>query len=119
MDEEHFQALKKAKDDNYKFIYKQESVGEAYNIVKPMMSELYEKLLDDFTNENTASPIFTHHIDYVTAAPYPREIPYKETEPNQIVVDYIASMTDDYFVDIYNHLFSKSTKKIDYKGYFE
>ena len=82
-------------------------------------AELYEKLLDDLKNENKSSPIFTHHIDYVNEAHYKREMPYEETEPNQIVVDYIASMTDDYFVDIYNYLFPNSTKKIDYKGYFE
>ncbi len=119
MDDEHFQALKKAKDDNYKLIYKQETVGEAYKTVKPMMAELYEKLLDDLKSGNKASPIFAHHISYVNEAHYKREIPYEETEMNQIVVDYIASMTDDYFIDIYNHLFPKSTKKIDYKGYFE
>ena len=119
MDEEHFEALKKAKSDNYALIYKQEPVGEAYKTVKPMMAELYEKLLDDLMSKNKSSPIFTHHIDYVNEAHYKREFPYEETEPNQIVVDYIASMTDDYFVDIYNHLFPKSTKKIDYTGYFE
>lgn len=118
MDEEHFEALKKAKADNYALIYKQETVGEAYNTVQPMMAELYEKLLDDLMSSDKNSPIFTHHIDYINQAHYKREIPYKETEPNQIVVDYIASMTDDYFIDIYNYLFPNSTKKIDYKGYF-
>lgn len=119
MDEEHFEALKKAKADNYTLIYKQETVGEAYKTVKPMMTELYEKLLEDLINKNKTSPIFTHHIDYVNEAHYKREIPYERTEPNQIVVDYIASMTDDYFVDIYNYIFPNSTKKIEYKGYFE
>ena len=119
MDEEHFEALKKAKADNYALIYKQETVGEAYKTVKPMMTELYERLLEDLISKNKTSPIFTHHIDYVNEAHYKREIPYEETEPNQIVVDYIASMTDDYFVDIYNYIFPNSTKKIEYKGYFE
>ena len=119
MDEEHFEALKKAKADNYALIYKQESVGEAYKTVKPMMTELYERLLEDLISKNKTSPIFTHHIDYVNEAHYKREIPYEKTEPNQIVVDYIASMTDDYFVDIYNYIFPNSTKKIEYKGYFE
>ena len=118
MDEEHFEALKKAKADNYALIYKQETVGEAYKTVKPMMTELYERLLEDLISKNKTSPIFTHHIDYVNEAHYKREIPYEETEPNQIVVDYIASMTDDYFVDIYNYIFPNSTKKIEYKGYF-
>ena len=118
MDQEHFDALRKAKSDNYSLIYKQEKVGEAYNTIKPMMAEMYEKLLEDLIKSDKSSPIFTHHIDYVNQAHYTREIPYEETEPNQIVVDYIASMTDDYFVDLYAHLFPYSDKKIIYKGYF-
>ena len=118
MDQEHFDALRKAKSDNYSLIYKQEKVGEAYNTIKPMMAEMYEKLLEDLIKGDRSSPIFTHHIDYVNQAHYTREIPYEETEPNQIVVDYIASMTDDYFVDLYAHLFPDSDKKIIYKGYF-
>ena len=119
MDEEHFEALKKAKNDNYALIYKQETVGKAYNIVKPMMAEIYEKLLGDLINENKASPIFTHHIDYVNEAHYKREFPYEETEPNQIVVDYIASMTDDYFIELHKFLFPNSKYSIEYKSYFE
>lgn len=118
MDQEHFESLKKAKSDNYSLIYKQETVGESYDTIKPMMAEMYEKLLEDLIKGDKSSPIFTHHIDYVNQAHYTRQIPYEETEPNQIVVDYIASMTDDYFVDLYAHLFPDSDKKIIYKGYF-
>ena len=120
MDSTHFAALKKAKADNYELIYKNDTVkSEIDNIIRPMMGEIYEKLLDDLINENKSSPIFTHHIDYINKAFYKREKPYIKTEPNQIVVDYIASMTDDYFVDLYAHLFPKSDLKIVYKGYFD
>lgn len=119
MDQEHFDALTKAKDDNYSLIYKQEKVGKAYDTIKPMMAEMYEKLLEDLINNDKSSPIFTHHIDYVKNIHYTRNFPYEETEPNQIVVDYIASMTDDYFVDLYAHLFPGSNKRIIYKGYFD
>ena len=120
MDEEHFEALKKAKNDNYELIYKNDSVkDDMYSVVKPMMSEMHEKLLEDLVSNNTDSPIFTHHIDYINKAHYKRDIPYEETEPNQIVVDYIASMTDDYFIELYHHLFPNSDKKIEYKGYFD
>jgi len=36
-----------------------------------------------------------------------------------MVVDYIASMTDDYFVDLYKHLFPGSKYDVKYVGYFE
>ncbi len=120
MDEAHFAALKKAKADNYAHIYKNDAVEDVLqNTVQPMMAEIYEKLLADLLQNNVSSPIFSHHIDYVNQAHYTREIPYTETEPNQIVVDYIASMTDDYFIDLYAYLFPKSDRKIIYKGYFD
>lgn len=120
MDEVHFAALKKAKADNYVHIYKNDAVEDILqNTVQPMMAEIYEKLLADLLQKNMSSPIFTHHIDYVNQAHYTREVPYAETEPNQIVVDYIASMTDDYFIDLYAYLFPKSGRKIIYKGYFD
>ena len=120
MDEEHFAALKKAKADNYELIYKNDSVKSAMcETVKPMMARVYERLLSDLINDNSASPIFTHHISFVNKAHYKREIPYKKTEPNQLVTDYIASMTDDYFVDLYSYLFPNDKLQIEYKGYFE
>ena len=120
MDSVHFEALKKAKADNYVLIYKNDTVkAEMDTMVRPMMQQMYEKLLSDFVSGKKDSPIFTHHIDYVNQAHYKRQIPYEATEPNQLVVDYIASMTDDYFMDLYAFLFPKSDLKIVYKGYFD
>lgn len=119
-DSEHFEALKKAKADNYDLIYRNDIVkAEIQSVVKPMMSDIYEKLLKDLKNDNKSSPIFTHHINYINKAHYKREMPYEQTDPNQIVVDYIASMTDDYFIDLYTHLFPEGKLKITYKGYFD
>ena len=120
LDEVHFSALQKAKNDNYRHIYKSEKVKEMLqSTVQPMMERLYEKLLEDIDNNNVNSPIFTHHIAYINKAHYKRATPYENTEHNQIVVDYIASMTDDYFVDLYENLFPESNTKIVYKGYFD
>ncbi len=120
MDEEHFSALKQAKADNYDLIYKAESVADMLDsIVMPMMNDVYERLLDDLKTENKSSPIYTHHIEYVNKAFYARTVPYEQTEPNQIVVDYIASMTDDYLIDLHAYLFPDSGKKVEYKGYFD
>ncbi len=120
MDEEHFAALKKAKADNGRLIYGATNKVVGFeDIIKPMMRELYELLLEDLKQGKKSSPIFTHHIDFVNKAFYNRREPYMETEYNQIVVDYIASMTDDYFIDLYAYLFPKSKKKIEYRGYFD
>ena len=120
MDEEHFNALKKAKSDNYELIYKAPEVDDIlYKSIKPMMQKIYEKLLSDLVDGAEKSPILSHHIAYLNKVYYKREFPYDLTEPNMIVADYIASMTDDYFIDLYEHLFPKSTLKVNYKGYFD
>ncbi len=120
MDDEHFEALKKAKADNYARIYLDDRVADRLRqTVMPMMREVYEKMLADVLAGNRESYIYTHHIDYVNNACPHREAPYEQTEPNQIVVDYIASMTDDYFIDLHGKLFPDSPHKIVYTGYFD
>ncbi len=120
MDDAHFTALKQAKTDNYAFIYKTPEVKDVLdNTIRPMMRDVYKKLLDDLKLNNSSSPIFKHHISYVNKAFYARKAPYESEDPNMIVADYIASMTDDYFIDLHAHLFPDSKYHIEYKGYFE
>ncbi len=120
LDKEHYDALAAVKKRNFEIIYKNDEIEKQYNeTIKPMMYELYNKLLSDIENGNTSSKIFTHHINRVENSYYKRESSYLDEEKNQIVVDYIASMTDDYFIDLYHYLFPDSKHKIEYKGYFE
>ena len=120
MDEVHFGGLQFSKDENYKLIYLNDSNRAMMDrTIKPMMSEMYEKLYKDLVDGNTSSTVFIHHIDYINGSYYARPTPYEEENKAQIVVDYIASMTDDYFVDLHAYLFPNSKYKIDYKGYFE
>ena len=67
------------------------------------------------------SVIYKHHIEYIKGYTkyYSRKLDYEAQEPNAIVVDYIASMTDDYFVDLYGYLFPKGKYHVEYQGYFE
>ena len=120
LDEEHFQALQDSKRDNYARIYSgAPAFSKLDTVVKPMMAEIYGQMLDDLKAQNTDSPIFTHHIDYVNQSRYQRSQPYAHTEPNQLVVDYIASMTDDYFIELHHYLFPDSPLRVEYRGYFD
>ena len=120
LDAKHFKALQRSKKDNYALIYNNTvSFSKLDQTVKPMMAEVYGQLLDDLKNNNIYSPVFTHHIDYINAVHYKRDIPYESTEPNQIVVDYIASMTDNYFIELHHYLFPDSPYKVEYHGYFD
>ena len=116
MDGEHFTALSCAKKENYDKIYLTNNLDP---IVRPMMEKIYERLLNDVVTNNLESPIFTHHIELVENSYYRKgKALYRdETEPNQLVVDYIASMTDDYFIDLYTYLFGETP--IEFKGYFD
>ena len=119
MDDRHFEALKTAKAENYHRIYESEATRARLNTTaQPMMGEIYDQMLSDLTRGKKNSPIFTHHIDYVNQIHYTRETPYEKSEPNQIVVDYIASMTDDYLIDLHHYLFPGSPYKVEYTGYF-
>ncbi len=121
MDEDCFNALNKAKRDNYEIIYLEKTHNESNDVIKQMMDQVYNKMLLDLKSGNLDSPVYKHHIEYINKPYYRhrRQVPYMETEKNQIVVDYIASMTDDYFIELYKHLFPSSKLELKYKGYFD
>lgn len=120
LDAAHFNALQKSKQNNYDLIYNNAAkTAGLRETVRPMMAEIYGQMLDDLRSQNRSSPIFTHHINYVNGAHYKRDLPYESTEYNQIVVDFIASMTDSYFIDLYRYLFPNGEFRVEYKGYFD
>jgi dGTPase len=120
MDAEHYLGMKNAKQENYDMIYKSDGVAKVLDEhVKPIMQKLYYKLLGDLKAGDKSSPVFRHHIDFVQGNHYAADIPYIETEPNQIIVDYMASMTDDYCTELYKFLFPGESFALEYHGYFE
>lgn len=122
LSETAFNALKAAKKENYEYIYKSEDLESKYNgIIKPMFKDIYDKMLSDVVSKNTKSVIYRHHIENIDTyyKYYKKSVPYSETEPNQIVCDFIASMTDDYFIDLHDRLFPNSEYKIVYTSYFD
>ncbi|MBQ7964505.1 MAG: HD domain-containing protein [Ruminococcus sp.] len=116
-----FNDLKTAKEENYKYIYKNESVSKEYvKVIRPMFEELYYKLLDDVRSKNKQSYIFKHHIKLVqNHLRWYSGSNYEDEEPNLIVADYIASMTDDYFIALHKEMFPNSDYQIVYKTYFD
>ena len=120
LDEAHFQALREAKKENYEKIYDKATAHTGLRgSVETMMTEVYEQLLADVKARVSTSPIFTHHVGQVVNLWGARAADYDKTEPNQLVVDYIASMTDDYFIELHEFLFPSSTHGLKYRGYFD
>ena len=117
-----FEDLKTAKRENYEYIYRNKATEAQYDeIIRPMFREVYYKFLDDIRRNDTSSFIYKHHIDAVRDAckHYENWNYIAEEEPNQIVADYIASMTDDYFIKLHKRLFPDSDKTIEYHSYFD
>ena len=96
------------KDENNQKIYSSDIVNNPYfDVVKPMMEKIYEKMRADVLNRNYESPIFKHHLNHPILGNCYRNSKVRSivADVDDIVVDYIASMTDDYFLDLYVHEF--------------
>ncbi|MCC8160145.1 MAG: HD domain-containing protein, partial [Oscillospiraceae bacterium] len=120
LDDAHYNALKNSKKDNYEIIYQNHKIADVYDKkIRPMFEELYTRLLSDLKSGVKSSPIFRHHIDFVNNANRFKDYDYAENSNcDEIVVDYIASMTDDYFIDLYEYIFNKKAP-IEYISYFD
>lgn len=122
MSKDVFDTFSSAKNENYKLIYGCPQIEEVYmKQINPIFEKVYDELLKQIKKGHKDSVIFRHHIDYIREMTqyYHRSEPYFTGEnEDDIVVDYIASMTDDYLIDLYNYLFPKGTYKVEYLGYF-
>ena len=123
MDDNYFEALKLAKKENYKFIYGNEDMKKVVDEqIKPMFACVYGELLKQAEEMKKDSVLYTHHIEFLKEQnkyqSYFNIEEYLAEDKNQIVVDYMASMTDDYFVELYHYLFPTGKYGVEYKGYF-
>ena len=122
MDDAYYEAFSLAKKENYQRIYKQKDLETVYEeSIYPMIAKMYEYLLKEAKSLTKDSMLYKHHISYIEEITknYRRGPAYSEIGADELVVDYIASMTDDYFVELFRYLFPNSTLKVEYKGYFE
>lgn len=111
MDEEVSDEIKRLKGGNFEEIYSYDETGEKIlsEVIQPMMEQMYERFIDDLSAGNNESMIYKHHIDSWFIRN--RNTEYAQTNTHDdIVVDYIASMTDDYFVELYRYLFPNDPK---------
>lgn len=120
LDDECFENLKIAKKENYSKIYLSDKVAKVQKeYIAPLFEELYNTLLSDVKNCKKTSPVYKHHIDFINEQrKYYAVEDYRETEENQIVIDYISGMTDDYLIELYDYLYPGKSR-IKYFSYFE
>ena len=119
MDEEVFNALQALTNENWEYIYSSEEIKNRIKFVQPMMEILYETFLQDLKDGKEESPSFSHYVLHpMLHCDYTWEL---KNRPDDIVVDYIASMADDYFVDLFKHMFpeNKLNDEVCYVPYFK
>ncbi len=123
MEEEYFEEFSRAKKENYRLIYGNEKTEKDFKaVIEPMFEEMFEKLLEDAVSMNEETVFYRHHVRYIKEiTKYSRTLrkPYEENSPEDMVTDFIAGMTDDYFIDCYDHMFPESGRKAVYRGYFD
>ena len=122
MDDEYFEAFSFAKKENYQKIYLSDKIEDVYKgKIYPMFDELYDELLKQAKSGSEDTFFYKHHLKYIEeiTKPYRRINNYRDESFEEMVVDYLASMTDDYFVELHEFLFPDSEFKVEYRGYFD
>lgn len=101
-----FKAINDLKDFNYKNIYSKTESDEQLRHIEFMFEYLFESYLNDLNNKNKASSIykvFLNDMDYNYLV---------NTTSTRMVIDYIAGMTDEYFIREFNNRYSKLNKNL-------
>lgn len=107
MSEELFAEIRRAKAENYAKIYRSSGIeGERAEVLARAFELMYERSLDDLHKRDESSFIFRHHITRIEEqlAHYGHTYDW-QSDPEQTVVDYIASMTDGYFAELASKFF--------------
>ena len=87
-----YKAIFDLKKFNYEHIYSKANTREELEFYKNGMNNLFNKYLDDITNKNYDSDIYKIFLNTMDASYI------DNTDSKRMVIDYIAGMTDDYFV---------------------
>ncbi len=107
MSEELFAEIRRAKAENYAKIYRSSGIeGERAEVLARAFELMYERCLDDLHKRDESSFIFRHHITRIEEQLAHYGCTYDwQSDPEQTVVDYIASMTDGYFAELASKFF--------------
>jgi dGTPase len=85
-------ALKQLKEFNYQYIYKSEMVWKQTPKIELMFDLLFKQYYQDLEQENASSDIYGEFLEGMSPE-------YRDSTPNaEVIRDFIAGMTDDYFL---------------------
>jgi dGTPase len=91
--------LKQLKEFNYQRIYDNPRIKDQTSKIEALCQRLFQRFLEDLAQDRRDSPIYK---DFLA----PLDPPYREShQPAEIVRDFLASMTDAYFLRTSQELF--------------
>ena len=116
-----FDELVAAKRENYSMIYRNPEVeGDCVAAIRPRFDRLYDRLLEDLASGDETRPIYERHIKPVARhAGYYGHVYDWESDRDRTVVDFIASMTDDFFMALCDRLFPDEQGSVPLRSYFD
>lgn len=120
MSEEGFGELRRAKRENYEKIYNASEVNDTCSgELRDLFARMYERVLADLEAGDESAPVFRHHIARLDAylSHYGRTYDW-QSDHDLATVDFISSMTDDYFVAYAEDAFPDVTGSFPRSGYF-
>lgn len=120
MSEEAFLEMRRAKRENYQKIYGASEVnGEFTREVGELFSAVYEDIRDDLVAGREESPVFRHHIRFVNQwLGHYGQVYDWQSDLDLTTVDYLASMTDDYFMALAVFLYPESDRLFPRREHF-
>jgi dGTPase len=120
MSEEAFEEMRRAKRENYEKIYGVSEVnGEFNREVGELFERMYDAVRDDLVAGRADAPVFRHHIRYVNQwlGHYGQTYDW-ESDVDLTTVDYLSSMTDDYFMALATYMYPASNRLFPRREHF-
>ena len=92
LSEDVFKAISDLKDFNYQYIYKKAITDDELEYYRKGMNNIYNEALNDIINDNKDSDIYKIYLNEMDSNYL------NNTSKERMVIDYIAGMTDDFFM---------------------
>ena len=100
-----FNTLNKLKDFNYEQIYNKAMAKEEKDNCEKMFNDLFHSCLEQLENKQVDSDIFVNYLNKMNNE-------YLKNTNARIVIDYIAGMTDAYFINQYKKYCTSRLTKV-------
>jgi dGTPase len=92
-----FNAINALKKFNYEYIYDKSLSDEEKEKLELMFRSLITAYVKDIKENNTESNIYKLYLRHMSEE-------YQKNTPERIAIDYVAGMTDEYFIKQYENL---------------